>query len=32
MALFAGMLNDDTAIFDVLAHINGLPARNGEPR
>jgi cytochrome c oxidase subunit 2 len=32
MALIAGMLGDDAAVGDVLAHINGLAARNGEPR
>ena len=32
MALVAGMLGDDAAVGDVLAHINGLAARNGESR
>jgi cytochrome c oxidase subunit 2 len=32
MALIAGMLGDDAAVGDVLAHINLLAARNGEPR
>ncbi len=32
MALIAGMLGDDAAVGDVLAHINRLAARNGESR
>jgi cytochrome c oxidase subunit 2 len=32
MALIASMLNDDAAVGDVLAYINSIPARNGEPR
>ena len=32
MALVAGMLHDDAAVGDVLAHINTLAARNGESR
>ncbi|MBK6008421.1 c-type cytochrome [Ramlibacter ginsenosidimutans] len=32
MALIAGMLNDDAAVGDVLAHINTLAPGNGEPR
>ena len=32
MALIAGMLGDDAAVGDILAHINQLPARNGESR
>lgn len=32
MALVGGMLRDDAAIGDILAHINQLSPRNGEPR
>ncbi|MDB5943695.1 MAG: cytochrome oxidase subunit periplasmic domain protein [Ramlibacter sp.] len=32
MALIAGMLHDDAAVGDVLAHINTLAAGKGEPR
>ena len=32
MALIGGMLADDAAIGDILAHINQLPSRNGEAR
>jgi cytochrome c oxidase subunit 2 len=32
MALLAGMLNDDAAIGDVLAYLNSISLRNGEPR
>ena len=32
MALVAGMLGNDAAVGDILAHINMLPGRNGESR